>query len=154
VTAIALGLLLALALGPGASPSPVQAEGPDRDAVQVQDLFQPPRLVRDIHPGPEGSAPDYLAAVGSTLFFAAGDEPHGVELWKSDGTTAGTVLVKDIHPERRVKRTVAFPARARFRALRILKSLRHLDRKWSLRRPTGSTEKNCGSATEPRPAQF
>ena len=26
------------------------------------------------------------------------DAAHGMELWKSDGTAAGTVLVKDINP--------------------------------------------------------
>jgi ELWxxDGT repeat protein len=36
--------------------------------------------------------------VGKTLFFSAGDEVHGEELWKTDGTAAGTVLVKDIRP--------------------------------------------------------
>ena len=36
--------------------------------------------------------------VGDTLFFAANDGVHGTELWKSDGTEAGTVLVKDINP--------------------------------------------------------
>ena len=36
--------------------------------------------------------------VGSTLFFAATDGSHGPELWKSDGTTAGTVMVKDVYP--------------------------------------------------------
>src|SRR6185503_19760034 len=35
---------------------------------------------------------------GSTLFFTACDGIRGVELWKSDGTDAGTVLVKDIRP--------------------------------------------------------
>src|SRR5207248_1354608 len=32
------------------------------------------------------------------LFFAANDGVHGTELWTSDGTAAGTVLVKDINP--------------------------------------------------------
>ena len=36
--------------------------------------------------------------MNGTLFFAANDGMHGVELWKSDGTAAGTVLVKDINP--------------------------------------------------------
>jgi ELWxxDGT repeat protein len=33
-----------------------------------------------------------------TLFFAGEDPDHGTELWKSDGSTAGTVLVADINP--------------------------------------------------------
>lgn len=36
------------------------------------------------------------AVIGSTLFFTANDGSHGPELWKSDGTPAGTSLVKDI----------------------------------------------------------
>ena len=34
--------------------------------------------------------------VGSEIFFTASDPANGEELWKSDGTEAGTVLVKDI----------------------------------------------------------
>ena len=42
--------------------------------------------------------PAGLRAVGSTVFFELGDEPHGFELWASDGTVAGTRLVLDILP--------------------------------------------------------
>src|SRR5262249_17967576 len=61
-------------------------------------------LVKDIRPGsnPDGSAngtaPQHLTAVDGTLFLAADDGVHGTELWKSDGTGASTVLVKDIRP--------------------------------------------------------
>jgi ELWxxDGT repeat protein len=56
-----------------------------------------PVLVKDIHPGAGSSGPSELANVNGTLFFAADDGVHGRELWKSDGTEAGTVLVKDIN---------------------------------------------------------
>jgi ELWxxDGT repeat protein len=39
-----------------------------------------------------------MAAVNGTLFFAAYEDSMGMELWKSDGTWDGTVLVKDIDP--------------------------------------------------------
>ena len=42
--------------------------------------------------------PDSLVAVGSTLFFVQDDGGHGRELWRSDGTTSGTVLVRDVRP--------------------------------------------------------
>jgi ELWxxDGT repeat protein len=44
------------------------------------------------------SDPGELVNMGGTLFFAAGDGIHGRELWRSDGSLAGTVLVKDIRP--------------------------------------------------------
>ena len=66
-------------------------------------------LVKDIKPGteydsyygttyPASSGPSSMTAVGGTLYFTADDGAHGRELWKSDGTKAGTVLVKDITP--------------------------------------------------------
>jgi ELWxxDGT repeat protein len=63
-------------------------------------------LVKDIRPGSEGSPTDasnagdtgQLFLVGSTIFFIADDGVHGKELWKSDGTPAGTVLAVDLTP--------------------------------------------------------
>ncbi len=43
------------------------------------------------------SYPQNLTNVNGTLFFSADDGVHGRELWRSDGTTEGTVLVRDIY---------------------------------------------------------
>ncbi len=37
-------------------------------------------------------------AVGNKVFYAAADDSHGEELWVSNGTPEGTVMVKDINP--------------------------------------------------------
>jgi ELWxxDGT repeat protein len=59
-------------------------------------------MVKDIWPGPHGSqggpGSGLLSHVGATLFFRADDGAHGFELWKTDGTEVGTVMVKDIRP--------------------------------------------------------
>jgi ELWxxDGT repeat protein len=39
-----------------------------------------------------------LTAEGNRLFFTATDGVHGRELWRSDGTGAGTALVYDATP--------------------------------------------------------
>ena len=59
-------------------------------------------LVRDINPGASRSiyaSPWWpYSEFQGQHFFAATDGIHGYELWKSDGTASGTVLLKDINP--------------------------------------------------------
>jgi ELWxxDGT repeat protein len=60
-------------------------------------------LVKDIQAGSLGSyagfsRPTTLTNVNGTVYFIPSDSVNGSELWKSDGTAAGTVLVKDIRP--------------------------------------------------------
>ena len=54
-------------------------------------------LVKDILPGPNSGYPGYLYSIfvfNNKLFFAATDSVNGLQLWTSDGTTAGTSLFK------------------------------------------------------------
>jgi ELWxxDGT repeat protein len=55
-------------------------------------------MVLDINPGAASSYASPMVAIGSTTYLLANDGMHGVELWQSDGTAAGTALVKDIRP--------------------------------------------------------
>ena len=58
----------------------------------------------DINPGNGGTYPELgdssggFAVLGGKLFFANDDPTHGVELWQSDGTAAGTELFLDVNP--------------------------------------------------------
>jgi ELWxxDGT repeat protein len=61
-------------------------------------LAASPKLVKDINPGPGWSNPEYLTAVGNTLFFTAYDDTDGYQLWKTDGTAAGTVMLTSLAP--------------------------------------------------------
>ncbi|MDW7995800.1 MAG: hypothetical protein RMI91_14210 [Gemmatales bacterium] len=67
---------------------------------QLEDRTAPATfLVRDIRPAAGlPSAPEYLTNVNGTLFFVANDGNSGYELWRSDGTSTGTQLVRDINP--------------------------------------------------------
>jgi ELWxxDGT repeat protein len=54
-------------------------------------------MLRDITPGPEDSTPRGGENSSDTLFFRA-SSPFGTELYRTNGTRVGTVLVEDIQP--------------------------------------------------------
>jgi len=64
------------------------------------------RLTKDINTTTGNSIPQNLipygpysfAVMSNVSYFSADDGIHGTELWGSDGTAAGTYLVKDINP--------------------------------------------------------
>lgn len=72
--------------------------------------FAPPRLVladgqlgahliKDMNPGSDAtpsSSPDKFITIGNTTYFVATDSSNGREIWKTDGTAEGTILVVDI----------------------------------------------------------
>jgi ELWxxDGT repeat protein len=53
-------------------------------------------MVADLRPGSSGSAPNPGCGIGGVFFFIADDGVSGRELWRTDGTVAGTVPVADI----------------------------------------------------------
>jgi ELWxxDGT repeat protein len=87
-------------LGHASRPAPRRL--PVRDPVVPELRHRPdggPR--KDIRVTPNafaGLEPAHIAGHGSIAFFAGRSDAHGVELWKSDGTPAGTALVADIWP--------------------------------------------------------
>jgi ELWxxDGT repeat protein len=64
------------------------------------------QLVKDMNPftdanpagGNSGFTSGNFTVLNGLAYFAANDGIHGTELWSSDGTQAGTKLVKDINP--------------------------------------------------------
>ena len=55
-------------------------------------------LIADIAPGPTDSVPQAFATLGDRVIFAATATATGTEPWVTDGTPAGTTLLKDIVP--------------------------------------------------------
>lgn len=60
-------------------------------------LAQTPQLLKDVNVG-TGDGVQQLNVVNDLLFFQGNDGIHGSEHWWTDGTTAGTVMLKDLKP--------------------------------------------------------
>ena len=50
----------------------------------------------DPNPGDESANIKYVTTMNGVVYFTADDDVHGQELWKTDGSAKGTVMVKDI----------------------------------------------------------
>ncbi len=58
-------------------------------------------MVKDIYPGSNTNfnfAPSGITFMNGEIYFSANDSIHGNELWKSDGTDTGTVMLAEIYP--------------------------------------------------------
>src|SRR3989442_13787597 len=80
----------------------------ERPATHRRELVEPlelrrlldasPVLVADLNTYTASAMPHSFTRVGDLGYFFASDPAHGSELWKTDGTPAGTGFVKDIRP--------------------------------------------------------
>jgi ELWxxDGT repeat protein len=57
-----------------------------------------PQAVKEINAAAADSSITSPVEIGQLLFLLATDARHGQELWRTDGTPAGTFLLKDIYP--------------------------------------------------------
>lgn len=57
-------------------------------------------MLLDINPGPYYSNPSNFTEINGTVYFIAETKNTGKELWQTDGTASGTMLVKDINPDK------------------------------------------------------
>lgn len=59
------------------------------------------KLLKDIYPGKASGVlgfPNRFVEAGEHIYFSADDGSNGVELWITDGTSAGTRMVSDLNP--------------------------------------------------------
>jgi ELWxxDGT repeat protein len=55
-------------------------------------------MIADLSPGTASSTFDWLHSCGNGVYFSVASNIHGKELWRSDGTSAGTLLAEDLVP--------------------------------------------------------
>lgn len=79
--------------------TPMSSNGPQGVEPYVIDLSNSANngVLFDVKSGANHSFPRYFTALNGNVFFAAGDGINGRELWKTDGTAAGTTLFMDVN---------------------------------------------------------
>ncbi len=55
-------------------------------------------LLKNINNNNQPSQLSSLVSAGDKVYFVASDSIHGKELWRTDGTSSGTVMVQDLRP--------------------------------------------------------
>jgi ELWxxDGT repeat protein len=99
-----LGTALAVCLGVGCAEEKAASGTAPTDAPRERSaaLVGTPFQVREILPGafPDSffSPPTTFVGLGNLVLFGATDKVHGRELWRTDGTAAGTSMVLDLMP--------------------------------------------------------
>src|SRR5262249_11288387 len=70
-----------------------RTDGTEAGTAKVRNI----NALQDPNPGGSlGSYPTSITAVGDEAFFVANDGVRGLALWKSDGTRAGTKMVRAV----------------------------------------------------------
>jgi trimeric autotransporter adhesin len=75
-----------------------KTDGTEAGTTMIKDISQGVYTSGSQTGMPRSGFPRNLTLVNGVIFFNALDETHGDELWKTDGTGAGTILVKDVNP--------------------------------------------------------
>jgi ELWxxDGT repeat protein len=78
-----------------------KSDGTAAGTLMVKDIYGGTGNNYDYYSGsydntPNSSSPSELTNVNGKLYFTADDGANGTELWKSNGTAAGTVMVRNI----------------------------------------------------------
>jgi ELWxxDGT repeat protein len=100
VPGLFLTFICLIAIGAGENfrtSAAAQDDRSDEKTEKKKDILKPV-LLKDINPGPESSSPVMFVKFKGAVYFRATDGIHGIELWKTDGTLAGTSLVTDLNP--------------------------------------------------------
>lgn len=79
------------AIGPDAKQNLFESDGTESGTKQITTTGMSVYV-------PSGRYPDALVEFNNELYFIGNDMVNGYELWKTDGTASGTVMVKEINP--------------------------------------------------------